>query len=165
MASNHLAFHSPAALQNAYALAAVYYQFNNQKAVVLSSLALAYRVNTELSRTRITPVIQETAHEIHMEAPVMKAPIIVDNSVQYGKVEVPIAATSKNSAAAAKQRLMVAKASNPRPAAPIPLPVVPKAKKPQYVWKPGHGAIEKVDRRTGEIFHLCEVGAEEQVAA
>lgn len=26
----------------------------------------------------------------------------------------------------------------------------------QYVWKPGHGAIEKVDKRTGDIYHLAE---------
>lgn len=26
----------------------------------------------------------------------------------------------------------------------------------QYVWKPGHGAIEKIDKRTGDIYHLAE---------
>lgn len=31
-----------------------------------------------------------------------------------------------------------------------------KTTKPQYTWKPGHGTIEKVDKRTGEIFHLAE---------
>jgi hypothetical protein len=163
MASNHLAFHLPDALQNAQALAAVHYQFNNQKAVVLSSLALAYQVNAEISRTRIAPVILETStHEIHMEAPVVKAPVIVDHSIQFGKVEVPITANSKNSAVTAKQRLAIAKTLNPTVVKPI---TVAKVKKPQYVWKHGHGAIEKVDRRTGEIFHLCEVGKEEQVAA
>lgn len=28
--------------------------------------------------------------------------------------------------------------------------------KSRMVWKPGHGAIEKVDRITGEIMHLVE---------
>lgn len=39
-------------------------------------------------------------------------------------------------------------------AATTPIPTaVPKAK---MVWKPGHGAIEKVDKFTGEIMHLVE---------
>jgi len=38
--------------------------------------------------------------------------------------------------------------------APPPAPTI--LRKPQMVWKPGHGAIEKVDKFTGEIMHLVE---------
>ena len=170
MASNHLAFHNATALQNAQALSGSHYQFTNHKAVVLSSWALAYRVNAEITRTRITPVIQDLAPiEIQLETKVLpKAPIIVDTSIHYGKVEVPAMAATATNAAIAKERLITARVANPHQSSV--LMVTPKAKvtnikKPSYVWKPGHGAIEKVDRRTGEIFHLCEVGHEEQVAA
>ncbi|WP_020560883.1 hypothetical protein [Thiofilum flexile] len=172
MASNHLAFHDAAALQNAQALSGLHYQFTNHKAVVLSTWALAYRVNAEIERTRITPVIHDIAPiEIQLENKVkVKAPIIVDNSAHYGKVEAPVVATNNNSASLAKERIMAARAANAaaKAAAAKPSPKAPSKNnpnKPTYVWKPGHGAIEKVDRRTGEIFHLCEVGYEEQVAA
>ncbi len=40
----------------------------------------------------------------------------------------------------------------------IPLPTKPPIvpTKPKMVWKPGRGAIEKVDKHTGEIMHLVE---------
>lgn len=172
MASNHLAFHDATALQNAQALSMMHYQFTNHSAVVLSSWALAYRVHTEITRTRITPVIQDVAPvAVQLENKALPAaPIIIDTSVHYGKVEVPAVAAT-NSAAIAKERIIAARAYNPplntSGASVTKAPVPPKAsaKKPTYVWKPGHGAIEKVDRRTGEIFHLCEEGQEELVAA
>lgn len=175
MASNHLAFHDATALQNAQALSASHYQFTNHKAVVLSAWALAYRVNAEITRTRIAPIIQDIAPiEMHLETKALpKAPIIVDTSIHYGKVEVPAVAAT-NSATIAKERILAARAYNPT-LTPVTTSTAPKTstkssnvvshKKPTYVWKPGHGAIEKVDRRTGEIFHLCEVGYEEQAAA
>ena len=44
------------------------------------------------------------------------------------------------------------------PSSVIPLPTKPTTMpiKPKMVWKPGRGAIEKVDKFTGEIMHLVE---------
>lgn len=41
----------------------------------------------------------------------------------------------------------------PEPAVTTPATTTGKSR---MVWKPGHGAIEKVDRLTGEIMHLVE---------
>ncbi len=38
----------------------------------------------------------------------------------------------------------------------IPLPRQAHSAKPKMVWKLGRGAIEKVDKITGEIMHLVE---------
>ncbi|MEZ5535728.1 MAG: hypothetical protein R3F02_08880 [Thiolinea sp.] len=40
------------------------------------------------------------------------------------------------------------------PESPAPIASQQKENKKQ-VWKPGRGVIEKVDRMTGEIVHLC----------
>ena len=143
MASNQLAFHAAAsALQNATAFSSLYYDFNNRKAVVLTSMALACRVDSpqriRLSSAALEPVAVVAARWDTSKTASLS--IVADASVRYGRVVIP--------------------KSVPVSTGVTPLHKV-AAKKSAYVWKPGHGAIEKVDRRTGEIFHLCEVAREQ----
>lgn len=141
--SNRSAFHEKLLLQNSHALPKAYYQqYRNTSAINPEIVTMASHPTVKMNQPHTQ---QPTSTQTQ---PQTKNPF---ETTQQEQSLTDIVNSIKANAKQQTQHADKTQASQPPQA--VKTPSKPKT---QYVWKPGHGAIEKVDKRTGEIYHLAE---------
>jgi type IV secretory pathway VirB10-like protein len=138
MLSNLHSFHFGNVLQNISALPDhVYRSANNRQLLRLSNAGLTTMPTGNVIKLRQEQTRQTQQHPVTPAASETKTKTSA-HAEPENKVH------SRSTPVTQKTAL---------PPAPPPLPVSSVRKK--QVWKPGRGVVEKVDKASGEIVHLC----------